>query len=179
MWQSVCLVLKGKSAICRTVRNVLRQGLMVGFSESSSSRGAGGALISTKTLNFFKKVYVSLTYNGMVRSDMSKSTDFFFFTARVHTTKSTVKILAANKHCEYFLKIAEVTHFFCTRNRLYQRLVQPFLALTTAVLSLDRCNILLGWVSRMARCILFPALLGVDISPRVWQVTILAMFSNF
>jgi hypothetical protein len=31
----------------------------------------------------------------------------FFFTARVHTIKSTVKILAANRHCKYFLKIAE------------------------------------------------------------------------
>jgi hypothetical protein len=50
---------------------------------------------------------------------------FFFFAARVHTTKSTVKILAANTHCKYFLKIAEVTRFFCTRNRLYQRFVQP------------------------------------------------------
>jgi ABC-type phosphate/phosphonate transport system permease subunit len=36
---------------------------------------------------------------------------FFFFTAGVHTTKSTVKILAANTHCKYFLKMAEVTHF--------------------------------------------------------------------
>jgi hypothetical protein len=26
------------------------------------------------------------------------------FTARVHTTKSTVKILAANIHCKYFFK---------------------------------------------------------------------------
>jgi hypothetical protein len=32
---------------------------------------------------------------------------FFFFTARAHTTKSTVKILAANTHYKYFLKIAE------------------------------------------------------------------------
>jgi hypothetical protein len=32
---------------------------------------------------------------------------FFFSTARIHTTKSTVKILAANTHCMYFLKIAE------------------------------------------------------------------------
>jgi hypothetical protein len=31
----------------------------------------------------------------------------FFFTARVHTTKSTVNILAANTHCKYFLKFAE------------------------------------------------------------------------
>jgi hypothetical protein len=31
----------------------------------------------------------------------------YFFTARVHTTKPTVKILAANTHCKYFLKIAK------------------------------------------------------------------------
>jgi hypothetical protein len=61
----------------------------------------------------------------MVLSDMSKPALIFFFTARVHATKSTVKILAANTHCKYFLKIAEITHFFCTRNRLYQRFVQP------------------------------------------------------
>jgi hypothetical protein len=66
-----------------------------------------------------------LTYKGMVRSDMSKPALIFFFTARVHTTKYIIKILAANTHCKYFLKIAEVTHFFCTQNRLYQRFVQP------------------------------------------------------
>jgi hypothetical protein len=40
------------------------------------------------------------THKGMVRFDMSKPAliFFFFFTARVHTTKSTVKILAANTH---------------------------------------------------------------------------------
>jgi hypothetical protein len=43
---------------------------------------------------------------------MSKPALIFFFTARVHTTKYTVKILAANTYCKYFLKIAEVTHFF-------------------------------------------------------------------
>jgi hypothetical protein len=48
---------------------------------------------------------------GMVQSDTSKPA-LIFFTARIHTTKSTVKILAANMHCKYFLKIAEVTHFF-------------------------------------------------------------------
>jgi hypothetical protein len=64
------------------------------------------------------------THKGMVRSDMSKLA-LIFFTARVHTTKSTIKILAANTHCKYFLKIAEITHLFCTRNRLYQRFVQP------------------------------------------------------
>jgi hypothetical protein len=64
------------------------------------------------------------SYKGMVRSDMSKPALIFFFTARVHTTKSTVKILAANTHCKYFLKLAEFTHFFLYR--LYQRFVQPF-----------------------------------------------------
>jgi hypothetical protein len=40
---------------------------------------------------------------------MSKPALIFFFTARVHTTKSTVKILAAKTRCKYFLKIAEIT----------------------------------------------------------------------
>jgi hypothetical protein len=35
------------------------------------------------------------------------------------------------------------------------------------------------WPRPIVCCILLPALPGVDISPRVWQVTILAMFSNF
>jgi hypothetical protein len=47
------------------------------------------------------------TDKGMVRSDMSKPALIFFFTARVHITKYTVKILAANTHCKYFLKTAE------------------------------------------------------------------------
>jgi hypothetical protein len=70
------------------------------------------------------------THKGMVRSDMSKHALIFFFslTARVHITKSTIKILAAKTRCKYFLKIVEVTNFFCTRNRLYQRFVQTFLA---------------------------------------------------
>jgi hypothetical protein len=43
------------------------------------------------------------TNKGMVRSDMSKpALIFFFFTARVHTTKSIDKILAANTDCKYF-----------------------------------------------------------------------------
>jgi hypothetical protein len=66
------------------------------------------------------------SHKEMVWSDMSKPALIFFFTARVCTTKSTVKILAANMRCRYFLKIAEVTHFFCTRNHLYQRFVQSF-----------------------------------------------------
>jgi hypothetical protein len=49
--------------------------------------------------------------NGPIRH-IETCSDFFFITARVHTTKSTVKILAANTHCKYFLKIAGVTHFF-------------------------------------------------------------------
>jgi hypothetical protein len=48
---------------------------------------------------------------GMVRSDMSKPALIYFFTARVRTTKLTVKILAANTHCKYFFNISEVTHF--------------------------------------------------------------------
>jgi hypothetical protein len=47
-----------------------------------------------------------ITNKGMDRSDMSKPA-LIFFTARVHTTEYTVKILAANTHCKYFLKIAE------------------------------------------------------------------------
>jgi hypothetical protein len=115
--------------------------------------------------------------NGPIRYEET-CPDFFFFTARVHTTKSTVNILAANTHCKCFLKIAEVTHFF-----LYAEPFVPEVCTTLcAVLYLDRFNIRLGWISRVACCILLcpaPALLGVDISPRVWRVTILAMFSNF
>jgi hypothetical protein len=49
----------------------------------------------------------SESHKGMVRSDRSKPALISFFTARVHTTKSTVKILAANTYCKYFLKISE------------------------------------------------------------------------
>jgi hypothetical protein len=83
---------------------------------------------------------------GMVRSDISKPALIFFFTARVHRTKSTVKILAAKTHCKYFLKIAEVTHCFCTRNRLYQRFVQSFLAFKHSRDVTELCNVLCkGW----------------------------------
>jgi hypothetical protein len=61
-------------------------------------------------------------------------------------------------------------------------LVPEVCTILSAVSYLDRCNIRLGLVSCIACCMLLcpaPALLGVDISPRVWQVTILAMFSNF
>jgi hypothetical protein len=50
---------------------------------------------------------MKISHKVMVRSDISKPALIFFFTARVHTTKSTVKILAANTHCKYFFKIAE------------------------------------------------------------------------
>jgi glucuronosyltransferase len=44
------------------------------------------------------------TNKGMVRSERTKpALIFFVFTARVHTTKSTVKILAANTHCKFIL----------------------------------------------------------------------------
>jgi hypothetical protein len=83
----------------------------------------------------------NVSYKGMVRSDMSKpALIFFFFTVRVQTTKSTIKILAANTHCKYFLKIAEVTHFFCTRNRLCQEVC----TILCAISYLERCNIRLG-----------------------------------
>jgi ABC-type spermidine/putrescine transport system permease subunit I len=36
--------------------------------------------------------------NGPIRQ-VETCPDFFFPTARVHTTKSTIKILAANTHC--------------------------------------------------------------------------------
>jgi hypothetical protein len=41
---------------------------------------------------------------------MPKHADFFS-TASVHITKSSIKILAANMHCKYFLKIAELGHY--------------------------------------------------------------------
>jgi hypothetical protein len=85
---------------------------------------------------------ISASHKGMVRSDISKPTLIFFSTARVHTTNSTVKILAAKMHCKYFLKIAEVTHFFCTRNRLYQRFVQSFLASKHSRDVTALCNVL-------------------------------------
>jgi hypothetical protein len=117
-------------------------------------------------------------YKGMVRSDMPKPALISFFTARVHATKSTVKILAANTHCKYFLKIAEFTYFF-----LY---AEPLLSeVCTTLPSAHNSSVISRLVQHTPRlsqpcCVLLcpaPALLGVDISPMVWQVTILAMFS--
>jgi hypothetical protein len=59
---------------------------------------------------------------------MSKTCPDFFFTARVHTTKSTVKILAAKTHRKYILKIAEVTHFFLYAEPLVPEVCTTFLA---------------------------------------------------
>jgi hypothetical protein len=50
-------------------------------------------------------IFENLQENGPIRH--VETCPDFFSTARVHTTKSTVKILAANTHCKYFLKIAE------------------------------------------------------------------------
>jgi hypothetical protein len=50
---------------------------------------------------------VNLQQNGPIRH-VETCLIFFFSSARVHTTKSTVKILAANTHCKYFLKITEL-----------------------------------------------------------------------
>jgi hypothetical protein len=91
---------------------------------------------------FCLRLQVKPTHKGMVRSDMLKPALIFFFTTRVHTTKSTDKILAAKTHCKYFLKIAEVTHFFCTRNRLYQRFIQSFLAFKHSRDVRALCNVL-------------------------------------
>jgi hypothetical protein len=56
--------------------------------------------------NVFQEHNVSILHgNGLTRH--VETCPDFFFTAREHTTKSTVKILAANMHCSYFLKIAE------------------------------------------------------------------------
>jgi hypothetical protein len=91
---------------------------------------------------------------------MSKPALIFFFTARVHTTKSTVKILAANTHCKYFffklqkLLIFSVRGTACTRglyNPLYRLMSRP----------LQHSPRLSQPVLRVA---LLPALWGVDIS---------------
>jgi hypothetical protein len=55
------------------------------------------------------KVLVSVTSNlqgnGPIRH--VETCPDYFFTARVHTTKSTVNILAANMHCKYSFLYAE------------------------------------------------------------------------
>jgi hypothetical protein len=70
----------------------------------------------------------------MVRSDRSKPALIFIFTARVHTTKSTVKILAANTHCKYFLKIAEFTHISVLGTACIRGLYNPLCRLMSRLL---------------------------------------------
>jgi hypothetical protein len=72
----------------------------------------------------------------MVRSDMSKPA-LIFFTAKVHTTKYTVKILAANTHCKYFFKIAEVTDFFLYAEPLVPEVCTTLITAVTRTLELD------------------------------------------
>jgi hypothetical protein len=73
----------------------------------------------------------------MVRSDMSKPALIFFLSARVHTTKYTIKILAANTHCKYFLKIAEVTHFFLYAEPLVPEVCTSLITAVTRPHELD------------------------------------------
>jgi hypothetical protein len=105
---------------------------------------------------------------------MSKSALIFFFTARVHTRKSTVKILAAKTRCKYFLKIAEITHFSVRGTACIRGLYNPSYRSQQPYISRSIQHTPSRIVLHIA-----PALLGMDISPRVWQVTILAMFSSF
>jgi hypothetical protein len=112
-----CGVIGGANDDCRGNRRTRRKPAPAPLCPTTKSRTYSVCLMSL--------ILHAKSHKGMVRSDMSKPALIFFSTARVHTTKYTVKILAANTQCKYFLKIAELTHFFCTRNRLYQRFVQP------------------------------------------------------
>jgi hypothetical protein len=103
---------------------------------------------------YFVLLSVIVTFysdKGMVRSDMSKPALIFF---------------TAGKN------IAEFTNFFCTRNPIVPEVCTTLRSAHNSRVSLDRFNPCCGLHTALA-------LLGVDISPRVWQVTILAMFSNF
>jgi hypothetical protein len=85
----------------------------------------------------------------MVRSDRPKPALIFFFTARVHTTKSTVKILASNTHCKDFLKIAEVTFLYA--EPLVSEVCTTLPSAYNSRVSLDRFKIRLA-VLRVAYC---------------------------
>jgi hypothetical protein len=110
------------------------------------------------------------SHKGMVRSDMSKPA-LIFFSLQEYTQQNPLKIVATNTHCKYFLKIAEITNFSVRGTACTKCFYNPLCRLMSRPLQHSP--------RRIACCILLPALLGVDISPRVWQVTILAMFSNF
>jgi hypothetical protein len=91
----------------------------------------------------------TLQGNGLIRH--VKTCPDFFFTASI------------------FFLIAEVTHFSVRGTAFTRGLYNPSLGCESAVLRVARC---------VLRCSA-SALLGVDVSPRVWQATILAMFSIF
>jgi hypothetical protein len=71
--------------------------------------------------------------NGLIRH--VETCPDFFVTARVHTTKSTIKILAANTNCKYILKIAEITRFSVRGTACTRGLYNLSLRLNTAVTS--------------------------------------------
>jgi hypothetical protein len=74
----------------------------------------GGVTTPPSKLRNVTQILRLVSWNKLakVRADMSKPALIRPPpppTARVHTTKSTIKILATNTHCKYFLKIAKVT----------------------------------------------------------------------
>jgi hypothetical protein len=149
----------------------------VGLHKNVSLTNVILSLLLIFVINLILKFRISLNLQGNSPIRHVETCPDFFFTARVHARKSNVKILAANTHCKYFLKIAEVTHFFCTRNRFTRGLYNPLCCLISRPLQHSPRL-------RQPCCMLHTALpcLGsarVHISPTVWQVTILAMFSNF
>jgi hypothetical protein len=69
-------------------------------------------MVQTMQKSSIRYVHQMAIYSYIITREWSDPTCrnlpwYFFFTAIVHTTKSTVNILAANTHCKYFLKIAE------------------------------------------------------------------------
>jgi hypothetical protein len=86
------------------------------------------------------------THKGMVRSDMSKPA--LIFTARVHITKSTVKILAANTHCKYFFfkKLPKLLIFLYSEP-LVSEVCTTLRSAHNSRVSLDRFNIRLALLS--------------------------------
>jgi hypothetical protein len=89
--------------------------------DPGANRGRRGGKPATNHFSYnirytwnFPSPYTNGNNKGMVRSDISKPAliFFFFFTARVHPTKSTVKILAAKTHSNYFFKNCRSYSFF-------------------------------------------------------------------
>jgi hypothetical protein len=96
------------------------------------------ALIIDNPVNV-KCIRVELTHKGMVRSDMSKPALIFFPTVRVHTTKSTVKILAANTHWKYFFKNNKKFSEFKKKSILNKYLIQRIINILN-LLSMGHLN---------------------------------------